>query len=107
MHEVLCVPSIASPDAPARYQLRIRAKSNPRPNVPKAKLASQFFWDVLFLGVAELPDFVALYAFAIEVPKRLALILGARFANVGQQLQNRIHRYASHPHDTANGIPFD
>jgi hypothetical protein len=45
-------------------ELGISVYRRPGPDIAKAKLALQFFRQVLFLGVAERPNFIALNPFA-------------------------------------------
>jgi hypothetical protein len=62
---------------------------------------------VLGLGIAKLPDFIALYSLAREIAHSVVLIFGAHLSQVGQQLLYGVHRYASHAYDAAKGVPFD
>jgi hypothetical protein len=107
VHKVLRVPGIASANAPTRNDFGIRAKSRPRPYVAVSKLAAQVGGDVLFLGVAERPNFVALDSLAGQIAHRFVLIFRAYRSDTNQQFGDGIFRNASHSHSGANGITFD
>lgn len=87
-------------------QLRIGVNRNPRPHIAITKLALLFSRDILLLGIAELPDFIALDSLARQVAKRLILIFRTCLSNLSQQFENGVLRYARHSHSGANGVSF-
>lgn len=107
VHEVLGVPCVAVADAPAHNQLSVGAQRGPRPHVAVAELPSQFLGHVLFLGVAERPDFVTLNLGAWQVAKRFALVVGAGLADAGKQLRNGVLRNACHADGRANRVSLN
>ena len=68
---------------PARNELGVSADRCPRSDIPKAPLAPQGFWYILFLGIAERPDLVALNPLARQATEGLVLILRVSVAYVG------------------------
>jgi hypothetical protein len=62
---------------------------------------------LLFLHPDETPNFVALDASAVEIAQVLILILLAGFPNVGQQLENRMHRDARYARDRIDASALD
>jgi len=58
-------------------------------------------------GVTELPNLIALNVLAGKISHRLILILGAGLAYIGQQLEDRVHRYASNSHGRPKVAAFD
>lgn len=107
VHEVLRVPRRTPTYAPARNEFGIGTNRRPCPNVTVPKLAAQFCGKVLFLRVAERPDFITLDSFARKIAKRFALIFRARHANAREQFNNGIFRNARHSDSGANRITFD
>lgn len=98
---------VTSPVMPARNQFRIGVDGDPGPNVAVAKHAALFFWDVLFLGIAERPDFVTLKATTIEILKRCVLILQARITNLSQQAHDSILGNTRHSNRGTNRVAFN
>ncbi len=100
-------PRIPAPRKPRYGQLRIRADCRPRPYVAVAELAPVWPWDILFLGVAERPNFVYLDALTVEIAQYPVLILLTRLPNVMQQLGNGILGCPRHTDCRTNGAPLD
>jgi hypothetical protein len=70
-------------------------------------LAFLIFRDILFLGIAERPNLVALDMFAGEVFKNPILIFGTSLTEIGQELNNRVLGNARHSAGSADRIPFN
>src|SRR6185503_2776570 len=92
---------------PARNKLRVSINRDPSPNVAVAKHAKLFNRDVLVLGINKRPDFVTLKATARQIAKHFVLILGARFAKVGQELDDSILGNTSHSNRGSNAVAFN
>ena len=103
--EPIGCPRVAAADIPARHQLRFGVDGHPRPHIAPA-LRLLLRAGVLFLGTDEAPNLVALDAFARQIHQRLALVLRARAAQVGQQFKDRRAVRASHPHGGAEAVAF-
>jgi len=107
VHEVLRVPRRTPSHAPRGNELGIGTERGPSPHVTISEVSAHFCRYVLFLGVAERPNFVALDALARKIAKRVALIFRARHANPREKFDDGIFRNARHSHRGANRIPFD
>ncbi|MDP9383434.1 MAG: hypothetical protein M3Q29_25485 [Chloroflexota bacterium] len=97
----------ALPDEPRRDQLGVGVYGRPRPHVAVAEGALVLFGHVLLFGVAERPDFVALDPPARQVGEHGVLVVGAGFAQVGQQLDDGVLRHASDPDRGSDAHAFD
>ncbi len=76
LHELVRGACVAVPYHPGNDQFRISIHGHPGPDAPDAELAlpsSGMFLSLAYRG----PDFVALDALAVKVPKGLVLVLGA------------------------------
>ena len=89
-----------------RHQLGVRADSGPGIHVAMPEHPFVLRSDVLLLAVAERPDFIALDAFAGQIPKGLVLVLAARRPHVHQQLGHGIDAHACQPGRGAHAIAF-
>jgi hypothetical protein len=98
---------IAPSDVPAGYELRFRVDGRPRPNVAITKLSLKFDWDVLLLGVAERPNFIALDAATIQVAEMLILVLLAGSSYIREQLEDGMLCRVRNPASGINRHPFD
>ena len=78
-------------------RLGIRTQGGPGPHITTAKLAFQCFRNVLFLGVTETPNFIALDSFTGKVSEHFILILGACVAQINQEVGHRVLGNTSHP----------
>lgn len=107
VHKVLRVPRIAVANSPAGNQLSIGANCRPRPDVAVAKLAAQFFGNILFLRVAERPDFVALNFCARKIAESLVLIFGACLPDPSKQFRYGVLCNARHADGGANRISLN
>jgi len=107
VHEFLSVISRTAPHMPAGNEFGVGADGCPGPNVSKSKFAAQFFWHVLFFGVAERPNFIALDSLARKVVQRLVLIFRARLADFREESHNGVLRHARHSHRGANRIALN
>ena len=71
------------PNQPARNQFRFRVQGNPCPNIPETEYALAVLRDVLFLGVAKLPNLINLNLTAVQVAKSAVLVIRTRRAEIG------------------------
>lgn len=83
--ELRGIHSATTSNMPARNQLRVRTNRGPSPHVTKAKLALQFFRQILFLRIAEGPDFITLEPRAWQMPQGIVLIPFARSSQIGKE----------------------
>jgi hypothetical protein len=106
MHEVVSASGIAFPDEPARNQLAVGVKSNPRPAI-----ASAFCFllrkAILFFRVNKRPDFIALDALRAKIAKRFILIFRAGAAKITEKFHNGRAVNAGHARNGAQGIAFN
>ena len=58
------------------------------------------------LGIAERPDFVALDSLALEVAKRLILILAADLSYLRYKFQDSVKGNIANPRCGAKAVPF-
>jgi hypothetical protein len=104
LHEVACPSCVASPNKKTDAQFCVSVDSYPRPNVAKPELAALLSRNVLFLGIAEIPDFVALDALAIQAAHGAIVKFSAGRSDFLQQRKNRAFGYAGHPAGGPNRI---
>lgn len=107
IHEALGVIRRAPANTPAGNEFGIRAEGCPCPHISVAKLPALIGGHVLFLRVAERPDFIALDSLARQVAQRLVLIFRASLSNLRQQLNHSVFRNARHSHRSAYRITFN
>lgn len=81
---------------PARDQLGIRAERRPCPHVPISKLPAKFLRNVLLLGIAERPDFIALNPLARQIDQHAPLVSLAGIANLRQELEHGVKGHCAH-----------
>lgn len=93
VHELVRRASVPPSDMPAGNQLRFGIDRRPRPHVAVTELPALLLRDVLRLGVAEGPDFVALQPAAFEVAEHPVLELGARLASFDLELNDGVDRH--------------
>src|SRR3989338_3201736 len=87
-HERSRRPSVARSHEPCWNQLGLCINHRPRPYVAKSKLSPQRFRQVLFLRVAERPDFIALEPPTRQIAERLILVRPTCRAHIGQELED-------------------
>lgn len=101
------VTCAASADQPRNGQFRVGINRRPSPDVADAKLSAHICGHVLFLRIAERPDFVALNAARFHAAHRAVMVLGASAAHVGKEPSDRALRCSRHAASGANGIALD
>jgi len=106
-HEVLRVPSIAPTHSPARNNLGVSAVCRPSLIATVTELAAQIGRNILFLRVAERPNFIALDSLTRQVAQGLVLIFRACLSNLRQQFNNGVLCNARHSHRGANRIALN
>jgi hypothetical protein len=70
-------------------------------------LTPLLFRDILFFGITERPNFIALDMLTGEILEDFILIFGARFPEIGQELNDCILGYAGHPNGSPDRIPLN
>lgn len=75
----------------------------PRPYIARA-LRLHFWRAILFLRAHETPNFVTLNAPALEITKRLVLVVGTGAAEIAKQLVDCVAGNAGHSRGGTNGI---
>jgi len=105
--EEVRVLGITLADHVARDQLGIGANRGPGPYVTNAVNAFQIGRDVLFLGVAERPDFIALDALARQVAQCAILEVRTSRANVYEQLGNGVDALPCDPRYRPETVALD
>ena len=91
---------------PGYGKLGVGINGRPGPNVPKAELTFQPLGDVLFFGVSEGPDFIALDAAGFHAPNRAVMKVKAGLPDFRQELQDRALAVAGHAAGCPDGIAF-
>src|SRR2546425_4457320 len=99
--------SAPASEQPARNKFGIRIEGDPRPHITKAELAFVFFGYVLFPGVAEAPDFIALEPLAGQVAELLVLVSLAGCAKINEELEHCAFSGSCHPAGCPNRIALD
>jgi hypothetical protein len=100
-------PRVPIANSPARYELGVRANGRPRPNVPVAKLPPKFLRNILFLGVTERPNFIALNALTRQIHHNPTLEGFSGGTNLRQELENGIKGDSCETGSGAKLIAFD
>src|SRR5438093_5691232 len=106
-NELNRIAVISFTDQPCRYKLCVRADRRPCPDIPKAELAPIFLWDILSLGIAEPPNFVALNSLTRQVPKFLILIPSTRLPKISEELEYGSLRCACHATSRPNRVSLN
>ncbi len=107
VHERVGRAEVAATDEPRRDKLRVGIKRDPGPHVASHVGGVLRGRHVLLLGIAELPDLVALNTAARQVPQRAVLIGRTRRPEIGQELEDRRLRDARHAGCGVDAVPFD
>jgi len=93
-------------DGKSRHQFGVWVNRNPRPHIAIAEHAPLVGRNILLLGVAELPNLVALDPARIYAAHGAVVKFCALRTNSLQQSQNRPLRNSGHTTGGANGISF-
>ncbi len=108
LKEVRRTPRVPPANSPTDNELRLGVNRCEGPNVSRvAYTLPHLRRSVLFLRVAEAPDFIDLNTLRSDVANNAILMLGTRLAHFGQQPQNGALRHVSHARRGTNGAAFD
>jgi len=99
VNELIRSARVACADVPARNQLCVGVNRRPRPHIAVTPLAFLFFRYVLFLGVAEAPNLIALNLGARQIAQRLTLVRGTGRAEFDKKILNRSAMHSGHAND--------
>lgn len=91
-------------DDPRGEELRVCADRRMGPHVAVAGSAFELLGHVLLLRITEGPDLIDLHHLAGEVLEDAVLVVGAGFAEVHQELGNRVLRRPRHAHGGPDAV---
>jgi hypothetical protein len=80
VHEIVGRYRATVADHPGKNHFGVAIERGPGPHVPRSDRRGLGSGDVLLLGVAEAPDFIALDALRLDVADRLIVVGGASLA---------------------------
>lgn len=103
VHELRRVTGITPANEVGDDQLAIGVDGGPSPYVASFLRRRLRPRDVLCLGVAERPDFIALDALRRDVADQLIVKLDASLASVREQLRDGVDRHVADPADRPHG----
>lgn len=108
LKEVRCTPRVPPAYGPTDNKLRLRFNRGEGPNVSSVAHAFPHFRrGVLFLGVAERPDFINLDTLRRNVAKSDVLVLLASLTDAHQKAKDSALRHTSKAHRGTHGASFD
>lgn len=107
LHESIAVLGRALPDHPRGNEFGIRTNGGPGVDVTIAERSLEVLGEVLFLGVAEGPDFIGLNLRAGKVADGFVLVLAASLPEIREEFQNYALGGAGHTASRTNAVPFD
>ena len=107
LHKVIGSRSVSVADEVANQEFRVSINCRPRPHITITKLAALGLRHVLFLSIAELPDFIALDAARSHIAHRAVMIIGACLTDLFKQSDNRSLGYTCKPTCSPDGVSFN
>jgi hypothetical protein len=99
LNKPLCAFAIAPSDKVGDYQLAIGVNAGPSPQIATAIGCSLRAGDVLFLGVAEAPDFIALNTLRFDAAHLRIMERFTEAARVFQKLGHGVYAHVAHAGD--------
>src|SRR5436305_326666 len=102
--EDFCVVAGPLADRPSGHQLRIGVNRREGPHVAVTGRPFELLRNVLLLRVTEGPNLIDLQHLAGESLENAVLVLGAGFAEVGQQLDDGVLGRAGHPDGGSDAV---
>lgn len=107
LHKFIGASSVTLSDEVGNGQLCIGINSHPSPHVTVAEDALFLNRDVLFLSVAELPDFIALNSVRFHTANSAVMEVSARRSQLFQESEDGALGNASHAAGGADGVSLN